>query len=184
MIGTHPPDESKQDAKLTTDTRVEAGPKKLQPPASSQDAHGKPAETNPGGDPTNALTSFEEKSLIESRKMMRVTAWAFGAALIGAFFIALQFIGLTHQNQILSAQAISATAGAVIGELNTIKQLNIAQRQATAAQDSVEAIKRQMRQDQRPWIRFDLSDPKAGPKTIWPVQIGGTLNVPVRFTTT
>jgi hypothetical protein len=129
-----------------------------------QDTQGKPDETNPGSNPANALTLFEKQSLVESRKMRWITLGAFLAALVGAFFIALQFIGLTHQTQILSAQAISAVASSIAGELNTRQQLAIAQQQANAAQVAAEAARKQavsvqyqLEAADRPWISVDVS---------------------------
>jgi hypothetical protein len=67
-------------------------------------------------------------------------------------FVCLQFVGLAHQNQILSSQSISAAAGAITDELNTRAQLAIAQRQADAAQQGVKVIQQQMLLDQRAWL--------------------------------
>src|SRR5580700_1777464 len=82
-----------------------------------------------------------------------------GIAIITAALFYVQLNEMTKQTQILASQSESATAGSLMDEMNTRKQLAIAQQQAVeegkqsmAAEDSVKAIRAQMRQDQRPML--------------------------------
>ncbi len=65
---------------------------------------------------------------------------------------------------------------------NAGKQVDQLKGLTKATQDSVSAIERQMRQDQRPWIRFDIADPKTTPAVSWDIKVGGPLTAPSRFT--
>jgi hypothetical protein len=135
------------------------------------EAHAKAAEGEPkngseqskplfvqevGGDD---LEPFEEQTiaisretLIVSRRGYRIALYAFAAAALAAGFVFMQVKVMSYQTQIMASQSESAAAGAIENERNTRKQLVIAQQQAQAAQDSVGAIRKQMRQDQRAWI--------------------------------
>jgi hypothetical protein len=67
--------------------------------------------------------------------------------------VGVQVYEMTKQTQIFASQSEGANAGALMDEMNTRRQLDIAQKQAKAAQDSVAAIRAQMRQDQRPLLK-------------------------------
>lgn len=104
---------------------------------------------------TGEPSPIETEALDVSKGTYRLAKWGFWIALGGAVFVAVQVQEMGDQTIILGSQTISAAAGAAIGELNTRQQLSIAQMQAKAAQDSVEAIQRQTRIDQRPWIKIN-----------------------------
>jgi hypothetical protein len=108
-----------------------------------------------GGDD---LEPFEEQTLAISKRTYWIALFGFGAAVVAAVFVGSQVKIMSDQTQIMGAQSESAVAGAIENERNTRKQLAIAQQQATAAQDNVKAITRQMRQDQRAWIKLDMPD--------------------------
>jgi hypothetical protein len=120
-----------------------------------------------GSQPTaNSGASEEEETIKKTEKEMgkferwilRATWAGVLAAAITGYFIYNQFKAMTDQNQILGTQTISAVAGAIESERNTREQLRIAQKQAVAAQNSVKAIQRQMRQDQRAWIDVQFGE--------------------------
>jgi hypothetical protein len=98
-----------------------------------------------------AMTSFE-------KKMVPLT-WAglVIAAITGAFLYS-QFRIMTDQTKILSDQSISAIAGAIESERNTRVQLETAQKQAKAAQDSVKAVQNAMYQQLRPHVLLRAMD--------------------------
>jgi len=124
------------------------------------------------------------ESLAISRRTYWIAIFGFLAAFAAAVFVGTQVFEMTRQTIIMASQSESAAAGAAIGELNTRRQLDIAQQQAKAAQDSVKAIQRQMRQDQRPWIKITLGESDASDKVTWLTQVGGPLNIPIRFINT
>jgi len=63
-----------------------------------------------------------------------------------------QFCEMSKQTAILNTQAKQAAADSIVSEGHTREQIGIAQKQADAAQKSVEALQEQMRVDQRAWI--------------------------------
>jgi hypothetical protein len=171
--------------------------------ATAIEAHSKTTEQQPqsGAEPAKPLfvqevggddlEPFEEQSLAIaretltlSRRTYHIAFYAFLAAVVAAAFVFMQVKEMSYQTQIMASQSESAVAGAAIGELNTRRQLAIAQQQANAAQQSVEAIQRQMRQDQRPWIKIDLGDPDPEGKTHWSNRVGDPFKGPIRFTNT
>ena len=110
------------------------------------------------------LKPFEEQTLILSREALTISrntyligVLAFLTALAAAVFVATQVYEMTKQTMIMASQSEGANAGALMDEMNTRKQLQIAQSQAVAAQQSVFAIQRQMRQDQRAWMQITMS---------------------------
>lgn len=102
------------------------------------------------------MTSFERNSLDIASSQLDFTKGAVLVAIIASVFVYLQIKEMTYNNQILASQSESATAASIADEINTRKQIGIAQQQASAAQQSVTAIQRQMRTDQRPWMRLTL----------------------------
>jgi len=120
------------------------------------------------------MTNFERK----------IAIIGIGLATITAALFYVQLNEMTKQTQIFASQTESAVASATQGERDTRTQLRIAQQQATAAQDSVKAIQRQMRQDQRAWIKptpgsvdFDIGKELTAPFT-W-ANIGKTPGIEV-----
>jgi hypothetical protein len=107
-----------------------------------------------GGDD---LKPFEQQSLDISRKTYLVAFFGLWFALAAAVFVGDQVYEMTKQTQILASQSEGANAGALMDEMNTRRQLDIAQIQAKAAQDSVTVIWAQMRQDQRPLLKPGMS---------------------------
>lgn len=171
MAESEKPDEDKQEAK-TADTNIAqpatTAKQEPAPTANTGGSNGDPKPPQPmlvqlvGGED---LKPFEERtialteeSVTISRGTYRVAVFGFLAALAAAVFVGVQVHEMTKQTQILASQSEAAAAGAAMGELNTRKQLAIAQQQAQAAQDSVDAIKRQMRQDQRAWLKITVPD--------------------------
>jgi len=95
------------------------------------------------------LEPFEEQTLAlarenfaMSRRTYRIAILGFIAAAAAAVFVGTQVKIMSVQTQILASQSESAAGGAAIGELNTRKQLAIAQQQAQAAQDNVAVVRR------------------------------------------
>ena len=116
------------------------------------------------------LTPFEAQSVLIAQKTLavsqgsnafaRIGFWiAFGAALI----IGVQVYEMTKQTQILASQTESAAAAGLMDQMNTRKQLEIAQMQAQAAQESLKAIQEQMRIDQRPWVYIPSDSERVEP---------------------
>jgi len=187
-------DEGKQEAE-TADTKIAQPPASppQQPPAGA-DAGGAaddPQPTEPilvrlvGGDD---LEPFEEQtlaltrdSLDISRATFRIAIFGFLAALAAAVFVGVQVYEMTKQTQIFASQSEGANAGALMDEMNTRKQLAIAQTQANAAQiqakaaqDSVKAIQRQIRLDHRASIVVKVSGPE--PRTF---NLGAPIVIPL-----
>lgn len=99
-----------------------------------------------------------------TQKLIAVAAWAaFVAALLYAVVARLQLNEMRTQTAEIFRQYEVENADASHKAVQWLQQLKIAQQQAQAAQDSVQAIKRQMRQDQRSWIKIEM---KESPKLI------------------
>jgi hypothetical protein len=112
---------------------------------------------------SDELKPFEEQSLVIARSTLHVAIFALIAAILGAGFVWMQMRIAFEQTRIMADQSISSSvAGALSavqtqGQLNAlIKQSDSAQRQAKAAEDSVNATNKQMREDQRAWIKTSL----------------------------
>jgi len=168
MAEQEQPDKNKQEGQLAP--RGVARPSVQLPAVPIQTAaNASNQQTDKGTDPAkplfvqivggDALEPFEEQTLAISRKTYWIAILAFGAALAAAIFVGSQVKIMSYQTQIMASQSESAAAGAAIGELNTRKQLviaqqqaNAAQQQASAAQDSVRAIQKEMRLNQRAWL--------------------------------
>jgi hypothetical protein len=113
-----------------------------------------------GSEPNNeTATEGQDKTLKEDSATMnnferKIAIIGIGLATITAVLFYVQLKEMTSQTQILSSQVQSAVASATQGARDTREQLTIARQQAKAAQDGVTAIQRQMRLDQRPWLRL------------------------------
>ena len=84
--------------------------------------------------------------------MALFTLVGIGIAAITAVLFYVQLSEMTKQTQILASQSEGANAGALVDEMNTRRQLDIAQKQAQAAQDSVDATTKAMQISQRAWV--------------------------------
>lgn len=125
--------------------------------------------------------AIARESLAISRSSERIAIGAFAAAIIAAVFVYFQVKVMSYQTQVMGAQSESAAGSAAAGEWNTRKQLEIAQQQARAAQDSVAAINKQMRQDQRAWIKFGpQEDTPGGDKSTIQITAGQPVAYPLR----
>lgn len=124
------------------------------------------------------LTPFERNTLI--------LAWAgFLTAVLTGIVFYLQFREMKRQTGILNGQAQEAAKDSNAAAEKVERQLRIAQEQASAAQDGVSAIRRQMRQDQRAWLRVDVGTviyAQPGPASV-PVTITNTGKTPAREVT-
>ena len=65
---------------------------------------------------------------------------------------------MSYQTQIMGAQSESAAAGGLFSDMNTRRQLNIAQQQAKAAQDSANAIQGQTQVTERAWLSIGITN--------------------------
>ncbi len=67
-----------------------------------------------------------------------------------------QWTEMANQTKLLNEQAKQAALDSIEAAKKVERQLDITERQANAAQASVKAIQRQMRLDQRPWLKFEI----------------------------
>jgi hypothetical protein len=116
------------------------------------------------------LTPFEAQTIHIAQRTLAVSQGSYAFARIGfwvafgaAVIIGIQVYEITKQTQILASQTESAVAAGLMDEMNTRKELDIAQKQAQAAQESVKAIQGQMRIDQRPWLYIPSGSEKIEP---------------------
>jgi hypothetical protein len=119
-----------------------------------------------------------------TQKVIAVAAWAaFIAALCYAVVAQLQLGQIQRQTAELYHQDEVENATASRRTMETFDQLKIAQQQAKAARDSVLAVEREMRQDQRPWITIELTpdSESSGQKVSTTVTVGKSLVIPVRL---
>ena len=97
------------------------------------------------------IVKDEELKPFETQTL-RLALWGIAvAAITGAVFY-FQFLQMSYQTQIIAAEAESAAAGAAIGELNTRRQLTIAQQQANAATSNATTASNALRMSERAWI--------------------------------
>lgn len=109
------------------------------------------------------------------KQTIRLTILGILVAILTGVILYSQLSEMTHQTEILASQTESAAAGGLLDQMNTRKQLQIAQVQANAAQDSVRATQGQMRQEQRAWLAITPQKPNYSmeasndpPPTPWP----------------
>lgn len=116
----------------------------------------KPSEKAPDDWERKKFGEFERLSL----RWARANAVFVGLTLVAITGTAVvfwdQFKEMAAQTDQLTISARQARRDSAEGSIATAKQLAAAQQQTKAAQDSVGAIKRQMRQDQRPWVVVKL----------------------------
>jgi hypothetical protein len=86
----------------------------------------------------------------------RAAIAAFFAAALYAGVAALQLWEMRVQTEQAFRQSDVENADASFKAVQWFQQFKLSQQQVKAAQDSAEAIQRQMRQDQRPWISVEL----------------------------
>jgi hypothetical protein len=86
--------------------------------------------------------------------MVWLTGLLFIVGIATAFIFYRQFGEMKEQTRILNEQAKQAAADTIEAGDRVDRQLGFAAQQVQAAQDSVKAIQRQMRQDQRAWVTF------------------------------
>lgn len=165
-------EDSNQNSKQSSQQSSDADPKSAAEPSADKPVSN-PNEPSPQIQPKQSrkllveivkddeLKPFERETLELARQTLglsrsqtRLTIWAIVIAAIAAAFVWAQLKQMTWNNQILASQSESAVAGAIESERNTRAQIKVAQDQATAAQESVKAIQKQMRQDQRAWMHF------------------------------
>ena len=89
--------------------------------------------------------------------MVILTALTFIVAVVTLFVFYRQFGEMRTQTGILSTQSQQAAADSIDAAKRVERQLVIAQQQADATKKSVGAIRRQVRQDQRAWIRVSIN---------------------------
>jgi len=109
-----------------------------------------PIDTTPASQPATAqqLANVEERMSSFERSTLRLGRYGLAVTVLTGIFIALQWYEMHSGASDTRTLAESAKKQAE----NTGTQLGIAERQVKATQDQVDAIKRQMRQDQRAWI--------------------------------
>lgn len=96
--------------------------------------------------------AIASESLAISRRTYWIAIFGFLAALAAACFVGIQVEEMTNQTQILASQSEGANAGALMDEMNTRKQLDIAKRQAKSSEDAIATSLQIERADQRAWL--------------------------------
>lgn len=86
-----------------------------------------------------------------------------------------QFVEMKTQTGILNTQAQQAASDSIESAKKVDRQLTLAKQQTVAAQDSVKAIQRQVRQQERAWLRADYPGVKAVPSPNAPIAFQLTL---------
>jgi cell division protein FtsL len=101
-----------------------------------------------------------------SKPMTRFERVTIGLAIVGtllaigtAVIFHNQFKEMAGQTDLLNIAAKQARRDSASADAKTQQALDLARKQTDAAQKSVKAIQRQMRQDQRAWIIFNPSPP-------------------------
>jgi hypothetical protein len=107
---------------------------------------------------------FTRENINISRNSFRLAVFGLTVAVLAAILVAAQIRETADQIQIMAAQSESAAAGAANDELNTRKQLAIAQKQADAAKkslaslnDQLTVMKESVELTDRPWITVEMT---------------------------
>jgi hypothetical protein len=145
--------------------------------------HLPPSEPKPA---TEAELQKVEKEMTGfERATLKWTRASFYIVLATCFFIGLQWhemnVGGTDTHTLAEAakkqadksETISTSVAQAVTELKTT---------ADTTKKSVETLQRQIRLDQRPWIKFDLGD--GSDQFHWRTQVGAPMQFPIRFTNT
>jgi hypothetical protein len=128
-----------------------------QPAIAQQNITAQPAGQKKPETVEEELGEFERLTLRWSRINVIVLA-ATLIAIVGTGIVFWdQFQEMAAQSNLLGISARQARRDSAESAIKTQKQLSIAELQAKAAQDSVNAIQSQMRQDQRPLIKVDAT---------------------------
>ncbi|MGD0921998.1 MAG: hypothetical protein ABSA70_09575 [Terriglobia bacterium] len=86
------------------------------------------------------------------KRMFWMTVVGIAVGILTAVFFCSQLLEMRTQTALIVQQSQIENAGASHRTAETFRQLNIAQKQAQAAQDSLATIREQMRLDQRAWV--------------------------------
>jgi hypothetical protein len=124
------------------------------------------------------LDAFERKTLKYAKAGFAVGVVTIVLAGLTALIFYGQFKEAASQTDLLQIAAKQARRGSVAAGLRAQQEIAVLQAQATAAQDSVKAIQRQMRQDQRAWIKM-APNPKDEKLTLTK---GISVKYPIRVT--
>ena len=102
------------------------------------------------------LSSFERKTVTFGKWGITIAAVSLIAACIAAFAVYQQFKEAASQTDLLQIAAKQARRDSAAAGIRGQQEIAVLQAQATAAKNSVEAIQRQMRIDQRSWVKFEM----------------------------
>jgi len=91
--------------------------------------------------------------------MVWVTVLLFAVGVYTAWVFHRQFMEMQSQTKILNDQAKQAAADSIESAKRVEQQLAVADEQAKATESSVKVLQRQMRQDQRAWIKLTSPEP-------------------------
>lgn len=177
MIQGNQRDKSEQEAKLGSQHTTEPSIPAIRSDAGQQIGSGPEQPTGDGKSSTAApipvrivgeesLKPFEQQSialskeavvisgsaLAESKRTTRIALWAFGAAVVAAFFVWLQYREMNSQTIIAAAAFQKAVGDSIASDANVREQLGIAKNQVAALQGQLELIKQNFVADQRPWV--------------------------------
>jgi hypothetical protein len=97
--------------------------------------------------------------------MVVLTALIFVVGIITGIVFYRQFKEMGRQTEILRKQAADAETASKDARDEFKEQINTAKGQVRAAQDSVSAITKQMRQDQRAWLKSEITFGHITPRT-------------------
>jgi hypothetical protein len=105
-------------------------------------------------------TNFEKKTVRIGYWGLVIAFSSLLAASVAAWVVYGQLREMAGQTDLMDIAARQARRDSAEAGVAAARQLRIAQQQADAAQQQVAAVTRQMRVDQRPWIKFELGGPQ------------------------
>lgn len=161
MVEENPSSENKQNAEQHPESIAEVPPAQVVVPPAEPSIPPTAAQaslsSNPGANqatkkPTDPIDALSQELKPVERKTLRLAWVGLIVATITGLIFWLQFHEMSKQTGILNKQAEQAATDSVESGKRVEAQLKIWSAQTKAAQDSVKAIRRQMRQDQRPWL--------------------------------
>lgn len=102
-----------------------------------------------------SLSGFERRTILLGRAGFWVAVITIGLGVVTAVIFWNQFREMAGQTDMLSISAKQARRDSAESDLRAQQQIAALQAQVNATQESIKAIRRQFRQDQRAWITVD-----------------------------
>ena len=144
----------------------------------------------PRTDGNKPLSEFEKKTVLLGWLGLGIGGFSLLAACVAAVFVYQQWAEINQQTGLMNLAARDARKDSADASVGAAQQVAILQGQLREQQNSIVVITKQMRQDQRPWLRVEFvpiaeagNDPTK-PEAATRITPGQPINVPIRIRNT